>query len=58
MTGEEVTEKDGVLDEFDDKWSNPEGSYYYCIVLPNGDVEYVGTKGGLRNRLDAVYNGD
>lgn len=56
MASEEVTEGDDLLKKFEDKWSDPTGSYYYCLVLPNGDVEYHGTKGALQKRLNHVYN--
>lgn len=51
----EKTIDDDILDELDGKWSDPTGSYYYCLVLPNGDVEYHGSKNALRSKLGKVY---
>lgn len=59
MPSEEVTEEDDdLLEEFEGKWSDPTGSYYYCLVLPNGDVEYHGTKGALRKKIRKIYKND
>lgn len=59
MSEEMVTDGEGdVLEEFDDKWSDPTGSYYYCLILPNGEVEYHGTKNALRKKLTRVYKND
>lgn len=58
MPPEQETDEDEILDEYDEKWSNPTGSYYYCLVLPNGDVEYHGTKGAIRKRIDELYVGN
>ena len=59
MTSENVTDEEvDILEEFPDKWSNPTGSYYYCLILPNGDVEYHGSKNALRRKLRRVYKPD
>lgn len=57
MSNENVSEGEvDILEELADKWSNPTGSYYYCLILPNGDVEYHGTKSALRKKLRRVYH--
>lgn len=56
MSSENVSEGEAdILEELDDKWSNPTGSYYYCLILPNGDVEYHGTKNAVRKKLRRIY---
>lgn len=55
MSKEREADGENVLEEYDDKWSNPTGSYYYALVLPNGDVEYHGSKSAIRTRLTELY---
>jgi hypothetical protein len=58
MSKEQEADGENVLEEYEDKWSNPTGSYYYCLVLPNGDVEYHGSKSAIRTRLTDLYAGN
>ena len=55
MPKEQEADDEDVMEKYDDKWSNPTGSYYYALILPNGDVEYHGSKSAIRKRLTAIY---